>query len=286
MHPKYNLIILDFDGTIFDSHAAIVTTMLRTFQHFLPDHPLPPTEELNHLIAQGQSPEVTFRALLQHHPAALAAFDELEWVRTFRALYAIHGQPLTQPYPGAMDLVRTLTQAHKIPVAIVSNKGFPALRAGLETHGFFAPDLIPEELVIGDGVFPGGKRKPDPAGFAEGLVPMLRGWFAARGAETHQTWLDAPEGVDMQKVLMVGDTMTDIRFARNIGCPVVWCRFGQGIHAECEAAGPEFVVDDLREFVAKVLGGDDQSYSVIEGDTSMTIQEISAMQLSGHGFYL
>ncbi|RAH46529.1 HAD family hydrolase [Aspergillus brunneoviolaceus CBS 621.78] len=256
MPSKYDLIILDFDGTIFDSHEAIYTSMQRTFHHFLPDHPLP-TTQLTALIAQGHSPEVTFRAL--QDPTTLDTFDEPTWIATYRALYRQHGQPLTQPYRDAYALVRALTQTHRLPVAIISNKAVGALTAALHRHGFL--EFIPEALVLGDGVFPGGKRKPDPAGFGEGLVPRLREYFSASGQTAE--WLERDGGVDMRRVLMVGDTITDIRFARNLGCPVCWCRFGQGDQAECEAAGPEVVIDGLGEFVGKVLGGEGQGRGVM-----------------------
>ncbi|PYI23831.1 HAD-like protein [Aspergillus japonicus CBS 114.51] len=253
MTQKYDLIILDFDGTIYDSHEAIYTSMQRTFHHFLPDHPLP-TTQLTALIAQGHSPEVTFRALLD--PAtAREVFDEATWITTYRTLYAEHGHPLTRPYPAAYDLVRTLTQTHRIPVAIVSNKAVGALRAALQRDGFLA--FIPEALVLGDGAFPRGRRKPDPAGFTEGLVPRLKAYYSAHGGGGgggSPEWLEREGGVDMRRVLMVGDTITDLRFARNLGCPVCWCRFGQGDAAECEAAGPEVVIDGLEEFVGSVLG--------------------------------
>ena len=38
---------------------------------------------------------------------------------------------------------------------------------------------------------------------------------------------------------MLGDTETDIRFARNIGVPAFWARYGFGNAETCEALKPE-----------------------------------------------
>ncbi|RAL16885.1 HAD family hydrolase [Aspergillus homomorphus CBS 101889] len=258
MQKRYDLILLDFDGTIFDSEEAIYSTMQKTYHHFHPTEPIP-TTALRAQIAQGQAPEATFRAL-QPSAAAQATFNESLWISTYRALYATHGQPLTTPYPYTRTLLRALARTHHIPVAVISNKAVAAVTTALRREGLLRGDWeeeegqIPEELVVGDGVFAVGGRKPHPSGFAEVLVPRLRAYFLAcnrRGGEEGMRWLEGE--VDMSRVLMVGDTVTDIRFARNIGSPVCWCRFGQGDPLECEALRPEFVIDDLREFESKVL---------------------------------
>lgn len=150
----------------------------------------------------------------------------------YRSIYAIHGQPLTKPYPGAREVLTTLRD-RGLKLAIISNKAVAAVKTALEVHGLAG--IVDEELIIGEPMF-GGRRKPDPAGYADVLVPRLGKGFEEEEGE----------------VLMVGDTVTDVLFARNIGARVCWCRFGQGDAQECEKEKPEFEIEQLVDVVGVV----------------------------------
>lgn len=234
--PSPKLIIFDFDGTLFDSHAAITTSVQLTFNSLLPSYN-PPLADLNRLISIGAPPEVTFKALqpqpgtdkLPDGTPTPVGFDENTWVHEYRSIYAIHGQPLTKPYPGAREVLTTLRE-RGFKLAIISNKAVAAVKTALEAHGL--DGIVDEELIIGEPMF-GGKRKPDPAGYTDVLVPRLGREF---------------EG----EVLMVGDTVTDVLFARNIGARVCWCRFGQGDAEECEREKPEFEIERLADVIGVV----------------------------------
>ncbi|CAG8908466.1 unnamed protein product [Penicillium egyptiacum] len=224
------LAIFDFDGTLFDTHESISQTIKLTFDTLLPTH-TPPQPEIQRLIASGAGLADTFKAL-HLSPAELTPTAENEWIEKYRALYATHGQLLIKAFPGAKDLLTELN-VHKIPIAIVSNKGVAAVKTALERNGL--DGYVPEDLIIGDKT-PGAKRKPDPASFADVLIPLLRenyGW----------------EEVDPGRVLVVGDTVADVQFARNIRSRVCWCRFGYGDQKACQELEPDFVVDSLGEVV-------------------------------------
>ncbi|KAE8353317.1 HAD-like domain-containing protein [Aspergillus coremiiformis] len=228
--PPPTLVIFDFDGTLFDTHESISTSVKRTFDALLPTH-TPPQPEIHRLIASGAGLTDVFRAL---HPDPTAV-NEDQWSEKYRALYATHGQRLVKAFPGARDLLVEL-QARQIPVAIVSNKGVAAVKTALERNGLAG--YVPEHLIVGDKT-PGAKRKPDPASFVDVLVPVLR----EKGGRAE---------VDGAGVLVVGDTVADIQFARNIGGRVCWCRYGYGDRGACEALGPDFIVDALEEVVGIV----------------------------------
>ncbi|KAK5788522.1 hypothetical protein VI817_009480 [Penicillium citrinum] len=227
------LVIFDFDGTLFDTHESISQTIKLTFDALLPAQ-APPQDSIHRLIASGAGLADTFKAL---HPdsAAFTPAVETQWIDQYRTLYATHGQALVKAFPGAQTLLADLT-SRQIPIAIVSNKGVAAVKTALERNGL--TDAVPDDLIIGDKT-PGAKRKPDPASFVDVLLPVLREKYGL-------------SAVDPASVLVVGDTLADVQFARNIGSKVCWCRFGYGDPATCLAAGPDFVVDSLAEVVGIV----------------------------------
>ncbi|KAJ5779106.1 hypothetical protein N7457_006826 [Penicillium paradoxum] len=227
------LAIFDFDGTLFDTHESISKAIKLTFDALLPTN-APPQSEIRRLIATGAGLADTFRAL-HPSPTEFTPIVENEWVEKYRALYATHGQLLIKAFPGAKDLLSELN-ARNIPVSIVSNKGVAAVKTALERNGL--DGYVPEDLIIGDKT-PGAKRKPDPASFVDVLMPILRERY---GMGT----------IDSEKVLVVGDTVADLQFARNIGSRVCWCRYGYGDRKACQVLGPDFVIDSLGEIVGIV----------------------------------
>ncbi|KAL5050251.1 hypothetical protein BDW71DRAFT_173469 [Aspergillus fruticulosus] len=236
MPPK--LIIFDFDGTLFDSLSAITTSVQLTFNALLPSY-TPPPSDIHRLISIGAPPEITFKALQPQSPepdSRADNFNEETWVRTYRQIYSVHGHPLTKPFPGAKEVLLSL-QSRGIQLAIISNKAVAAVKSALESHGL--DGIVDDELIIGEPMFAGAKRKPYPEGFTEVLLPRLRRVYGTA---------EYGDG----EVLMVGDTITDILFARNIGAKVCWCQFGQGNREECEKENPEFGVGELTDVLGIV----------------------------------
>ncbi|CAG8271657.1 hypothetical protein PENNAL_c0052G01101 [Penicillium nalgiovense] len=227
-----SLAIFDFDGTLFDTHESISQTIKLTFETLLPTH-TPPQSKIHRLIASGAGLADTFKAL--HPSSEFTPTAENEWIEKYRALYATHGQLLIKAFPGAKDLLTELN-SHKIPIAIVSNKGVAAVKTALERNGL--EGYVPEDLIIGDKT-PRAKRKPDPASFVDVLIPVLREKYGM-------------DEIDSGRVLVVGDTVADVQFARNIKSRVCWCRYGYGDQRACEELKPDFVVDSLGEVVGIV----------------------------------
>ncbi|EAW11063.1 HAD family hydrolase [Aspergillus clavatus NRRL 1] len=220
-----DLVIFDFDGTMFDTRAAIEHAAALTFSTLLPSYEIP-RDKARRLMASGVGLSETFRAL---HPDE--TFDEDTWVATYRQLYTTHEGKFTKPFPGLQEVLEGL-KARGIPIAIVSNKVVPAIRTTLERmnlSGYFH-----ETLIIGDRT-PGSEKKPDPTSYTEVLVPRFK--------RVHGDGV----ALDPAKVLMVGDTIADLEYARNIGAKVCWCRFGQGDREECGSFQPDYTVDSLSE---------------------------------------
>ncbi|KAL2816511.1 HAD-like domain-containing protein [Aspergillus granulosus] len=236
--PSPSLLIFDFDGTLFNTHASIKETIKLTFATLLPTLPPPPDTEIEAQIASGVGLADTFRSL---HPAASSPTSPLppaefeNWVAKYRELYAAHGQGLVAAYPGTHLLLETV-QRRGIPVSIISNKGVEAVKTALANNGL--EEFFREEFIIGDKT-PGAKRKPDVGSFVDVLLPRLK----ENGVE-----------IERRDVVVVGDTVADIGFARNLGCRVCWCRYGYGERDECEGLRPDWVVDGLEEVVGILEG--------------------------------
>ncbi|KAI1874306.1 uncharacterized protein JN550_002885 [Neoarthrinium moseri] len=221
------LVVFEFDGTLFDTHQSISHCIKLTFDAFLPEQALPESA-VHHLISSGKGLEESFREL---HPDP-TSLDESAWVLKYRSLYAEHGQPLITSFAGASDLLEKL---HKrgTPVAIVSNKGVAAVVTALDRNGLGG--VIPDDLIVGDKT-PGATKKPDPSSYTKVLTPALKRYGI--------------DSVDAKNVLVVGDTVADIQFAANIGAKSVWCRYGYGDKSACEKLRPDFSVDSLKDVIA------------------------------------
>ncbi|KAL3476516.1 HAD-like domain-containing protein [Aspergillus californicus] len=225
--PKYKLVILDFDGTLFDTVEALAHTFLLTFEELMPSHKLE-KGTLYPLMSIGIPLKDTLRRLLPDDDRA-NTFDEDLWVTTFRDLYAKHALEKQTPYAGAKDLLTGL-KARGIPVAIVSNKVITVLFDALDRYQL--SEYIRTDLVVGDPLYE-GRRKPDPAGFSNVLLPRLKNIYG-------DDWMQRDGDI-----LMVGDTVTDITFARNIGARMCWFKRGNGNKKDCEAMRPDVTVERL-----------------------------------------
>ncbi|KAF4457205.1 phosphoglycolate phosphatase [Fusarium austroafricanum] len=217
------LVIFDFDGTLFDTHRAISHSIKGAFDALLPES-APSESEVQKLIGSGLGLAKVLEAL---HPSP-DSFDETEWTSTYRRIYNDEGQQLVSAFPGAKELLNTL-HTQNIPVAVISNKGVAAVETALKNNGI---NTIPEDLVVGDNT-PGATKKPDTGSYVNVLLPAL----SARGLEQ----------IDASKALVVGDTEADLQFASNIGAKSIWCKYGYGNKETCEKLAPDFIVDSLDE---------------------------------------
>ncbi|BCS27879.1 HAD family hydrolase [Aspergillus puulaauensis] len=233
--PK--LIIFDFDGTLMNTMDAIKETWAHALKTLLPNFDPSTTEkELERLISSGAAARVTFDTLW---PAEHRDSLNIDYcIRVFRELYIEHGLPLQKAFPCAKEVLLAIA-SREIPMAIVSNKGVEMIKTSLKQHGL--DGIIPDEYIIGDPLY-GENRKPHPASYTDILAPRFR-------AKTGEDLL-AAEG----DVIMVGDTISDIKFARNIGAKVCWCSFGDGNKEECTGLQPDFTIATLADLTEVING--------------------------------
>ena len=215
----YALFLFDYDGTLCNSEAAILHSMRRVFAYYRV--PVPPEVELARVVSLGLPSPDTLQVL---HPT-LAGEELAEWLLTYRGIYATEGEALVQPFDGAHEVLDAL-RAQGSAVAVVSNKGAATLeesltRLGLRTY---------VQLLVGDGSYPERALplKPSPLLYEQ----VIRPYFAP---------------ILPAATLMLGDTTTDLRFARNCGIDACWARYGFGDAEACRALQPKHQIDSLRE---------------------------------------
>lgn len=91
-----------------------------------------------------------------------------------------------------------------------------------------------DELIVGDET-PGATRKPDVGSFTDVLVPKMREAGLADAV------------VDASEVVVFGDTVADIQFARNIGARACGARYGYGERVKFEELRPDFTIEKLMD---------------------------------------
>jgi phosphoglycolate phosphatase len=206
--PPYDLVMLDFDGTLIDSASSVVHCVRRTFS------------------AQGEEPptEAAIRATIGLPlPDALTRLrgkggrEEGEtWARAYREIFMSDGPARLQLFEGAAWFLAALAD-QKVPAVIVSARKAEITNLLLKKFGL--SETIME--VYGDS--PQGPNKPDPRLYRELIRPRFG---------------NAPP----RKMIMVGDTHIDLEFARNTGADSCWVSYGYGDAEKCRGMQPDFEV--------------------------------------------
>jgi phosphoglycolate phosphatase len=215
------LFIFDFDGTLADTHEAIVTCVEATFDVFA--HARPPRKTVIEAIGAGLAMPDVMRHL---HGPLLDIEAAARWTACYRSLYDTTGLPQTRLFPGVSATLERL-RAQGAHTAVVSNKGVSSVEQALSHYGI--RDAI--DLVVGDRS--GMPRKPDPAAYQHFIEPRFAGIAAAQ-------------------TVVVGDTHADIGFARAIGAQACWARYGYGDPRRCEQLAPDHIVDQFEALQAYI----------------------------------
>jgi phosphoglycolate phosphatase len=211
----FGVVVFDFDGTLFDTRSAIIHCIQRTFAEL--GRPLPDVATVAHTIKTG----ITLQATLGALDAVLRGRESQihDLVKIYRDIYAVEADLFQRPYPGVGTVLRKL-QAVGTKSLIISNKGIAALNRSLERSGL-RPYI---DMVFGDE--PDLPKKPDPAIPTEYVLPRYAGF------SKHQ-------------IMVVGDTVTDILFARSAGLASCWASYGYGDVERCRSCGPDYEVSEI-----------------------------------------
>ena len=228
-NPRYDLLLLDFDGTLCATRPAIEHCLMAALTEETSHRPS--TAAIGATVERGIGLDETFRLLvpdlLERDPALLPRL-----VTAYRTRYAEVADAYTTCFTGWKESLESLA-SWGVKTAVVSNKGQGAVVASLERFGL--AQLV--ALVVGDT--PGVAKKPDAAAFDRLVSPAF------------------PE-VSRSRILVVGDTDADILFARNITADSCWARYGYGRQEACAALSPQHTIDspnEIERVVAPALDG-------------------------------
>ncbi|HJN38112.1 MAG TPA: HAD family hydrolase [Gammaproteobacteria bacterium] len=188
---KYDHIIVDFDGTLFDSHPAVVKSLEKTLLHFqLPSSPT----LIESLIRRGLSLKSMLSELTSNaHPL----MDEM--IKYYLENHPEDAIKHGSWYPLALTFLESMCTQYT--VWIVSNRQQTTLDAICHHFNITQPDRIL-------GSTPLQAIKPNKMPFFELLPDKLTQPSIKR--------------------LVIGDTIVDISFAQALKCDAAWVEYGYG----------------------------------------------------------
>ncbi|MDC0662313.1 phosphoglycolate phosphatase [Marinobacter sp. SS21] len=215
-------ILFDLDGTLVDSAAdlaAAIDQMLLALGREQAGE-----ARVRQWVGNGAAVLVQRALAGCHDHDAGAPMDQATYhqaLTLFFDAYHDHNGLHATVYDGIEDfLVRAQQQGCKL--GVVTNKPAAFTDALLEQMGlshWFGVTVSGDTLTV---------KKPDAAPLHHALAAL---------------------GGDVGSALMVGDSVTDIRAARNAGVPVVAVRYGYNYGDPIDSLGAEIVVDSLAELL-------------------------------------
>jgi phosphoglycolate phosphatase len=206
---RFDLLVFDWDGTLFDSTALIA----RCIQNACADvgAPVPSDGDAAYVIGLG------LQDALRHVAPALPESRYPELGSRYRHHYVASQHELSL-FPGTIDMLHALkARQHRLGVATgKGRRGLDDALAHSQLKGLFDGTRTADETA----------SKPDPM--------MLLELMRELGAEPART-------------LMVGDTTHDLLLARNAGTPSVAVSFGAHEHEAFAEFGPLHIAHSTRE---------------------------------------
>jgi len=209
---RFDLVVFDWDGTLFDSTALIVHSIQAACRDL--DLPVPDDERASWVIG------LSLHGAMKHAVPDLLPEQIPQMVERYRHHYLLHQHDLTL-FPGVLDMLHALRKRHHW-LAVATGKS----RAGLD-DALHAVELR--------GVFDGTRTadetrsKPDP----QMLVELMRQF-----------------GTTPERTVMIGDTTHDLQLAANAGAPSIAVAYGAHQVSEFASHAPLFVAPTVAGLAA------------------------------------
>lgn len=202
-------VMFDFDGTVADTNHLVYESFRVTLKEKLQVEPQ--RQDIYDLF--GEPLERTLKRYV----------DDIEDILAYyRAFNEENHDALIQPFPGVEAALRDL-QAMGVKLGIVTSKRRAMALRGIEVLGlgdYFDVVITPEDT-----------RNHKPS-----ADPLLKG-------------LERLGGIPPERVLMVGDSVFDIKCGQNAGARTVGVTYTVVGLEKLEALRPDYFVDALTELV-------------------------------------
>jgi phosphoglycolate phosphatase len=194
--PLPAAIAFDLDGTLIDTAPDIASALNAA----LAGEGLPPASDAQVRGWIGDGPDRLIRRALE--VLAVAAAEDLVARLRDGFAQATLATPMDrgQVFDGIATLLDGL-QAAGLPLRVVTNKPTALSREVLAAAGLL------DRFGAVHGADRPDQRKPAPTLLLEAAAAL---------------------GIAPARLLMVGDSLNDLRCARAAGCPVAWCDWGYG----------------------------------------------------------
>jgi len=217
--PMKSLLIFDLDGTLLDTVADLAaSTNYALSQCGFPTHD---TGAYKFFVGNGIN-KLFERALPEEHKTQ----ENILLVRQhFLEYYGTHNADLTIPYPGMVDLLKTL-QAAGVKLAVASNKYQKGTEKLIQ---LFFSEI---HFVAVFGQRENVPAKPDPT-IVNDILDIA-----------HE---------DKQNTLYIGDSGVDMQTAQNSGIEALGVTWGFRPRTEMETFSPKYIVDHPAEILTIVL---------------------------------
>lgn len=215
MNKPYDLIIFDWDGTLVDSQAQIISCMDDAFAKV--GLAYPGAAAIRHII--GLSLEAAAcRLLPQADQSTIKAL-----VDTYRDLAMANRNHATQLFDGVKSGLRSLRQ-QGFYLAVATGKARRGLDAALSTTELgdnFDITRCADETC----------SKPDPMMLDEILTDL---------------------DMDPERAIMVGDTSYDIEMANNIGMDSIAVTYGMHDEIHLRPVRPKYLINNFSEILSLI----------------------------------
>jgi phosphoglycolate phosphatase len=212
---RFDLVVFDWDGTLFDSTALIVHSIQAACRDLA--LPVPDDERASWVIG------LSLRSAMQHAVPSITQEQIPQLVDRYRFHYLARQHDLTL-FPGVLEMLHALKRRHHW-LAVATGKSRVGLDEALHSvalKGLFDGTRTADET----------RSKPDPQ--------MLNELMRQFGASPDRT-------------LMIGDTTHDLQLAANAGTPSIAVAYGAHPGTEFAAHSPLLVaqtVDELAQWLA------------------------------------
>lgn len=216
---RYKAVLFDMDGTVLDT----LDDLTNAVNHTLADYGMPLLNKGRVAACLGNGAAYLLsRAVPEGTPDKLCE----EMLHAYQPWYDSHCAILTAPYPGILQLMRSLRDAG-VKQAVISNKQDTAVKQLAAQH---FPGLL--ETAVGESATV--RRKPNPDAVLAALREM---------------------GVAKEDAVYVGDTEVDLRTAENAGLACAVVGWGFRTEAQLLEAGAARVFHSAEELRGWLLDG-------------------------------